>query len=320
MTFCDRCVQRLRGAIPFASGGPRVQCLGAHLKGDANTTMVGTRMKTWLAMLAAGIAVAGALVATALPAILQSLGLHPEFEGQRYLLPEGRALIIATSHDRLGEGGTETGVAASELTAPYYEFKGGRVDVDIASIQGGTIPFDPVTLSRFIRSHYDERFLEDPVLQSKVKNSMRIDDIDFKRYDVIYLAGGWGAAYDLGQSEVLGRKITEAWAAGKVVGGICHGPLGLLRAKDESGQPLVRGRRVTGVTDKQVEELDISITPLHPERELRAAGALFESATAFRDFFANHVVVDGRLVTGQNQNAGAEVANLMMKAAGGMRR
>lgn len=282
--------------------------------------MVGTRMKTRLAILAAGLAVAGALVVTALPAVLQSLGLHPEFEGQRYLLPEGRALIIATSHDRLGEGGTETGVAASELTAPYYEFKSGRVDVDIASIRGGNIPFDPVTLSRFIRSHYDERFLEDPVLQSKVKNSMRIDDIDFKRYDVIYLAGGWGAAYDLGQSEALGQKITEAWAAGKVVGGVCHGPLGLLRAKDESGQPLVRGRRVTGVTDKQVAELDISITPMHPERELRAAGAMFESATAFRDFFANHVVVDGRLVTGQNQNAGAEVANLMMKAAGGTRR
>ena len=71
---------------------------------------------------------------------------------------------------------------------------------------------------------------------------------------------------------------------------------------------------------QQVAELDISITPMHPERELRAAGAVFESATAFRDFFANHVVVDGRLVTGQNQNAGAEVANLMMKAAGGTRR
>lgn len=282
--------------------------------------MVGTRMKKWLAILTASLAAAGALVVVAPQAILQSLGLHPEFDAQRYLLPEGRALIIATSQDRLGEGGAETGVAASELTAPYYEFKGGRVDVDIASIRGGKIPFDPVTLSRFIRTHYDERFLEDPVLQSKVKNSMRIDDIDFKRYDVIYLAGGWGAAYDLGQSEALGRKITEAWAAGKVVGGICHGPLGLLRAKDEGGQPLVRGRRVTGVTDKQVAELDISITPMHPERELRAAGAVFESATAFRDFFANHVVVDGRLVTGQNQNAGAEVANLMMRAAGGTRR
>ncbi len=74
---------------------------------------------------------------------------------------------------------------------------------------------------------------------------------------------------------------------------------------------------LAGQTDKQVEELGISVTPMHPERELRAAGADFEGATAFRDFFANHTVVDGRLVTGQNQNAGAEVAHLMMKVAGG---
>jgi putative intracellular protease/amidase len=70
----------------------------------------------------------------------------------------------------------------------------------------------------------------------------------------------------------------------------------------------------------RLQELDITLTPQHPERELRAAGALFESETAFRDMFANHVVVDGRIVTGQNQNAGAEVANKMMLAAGGTRR
>ena len=69
---------------------------------------------------------------------------------------------------------------------------------------------------------------------------------------------------------------------------------------------------MTAVTDKQVRELGITMTPQHPERELRAAGALFESKTAFRDILANHVVVDRGIVTGQNQNAGAEVAQRMM--------
>jgi putative intracellular protease/amidase len=172
----------------------------------------------------------------------------------------------------------------------------------------------------FLKSEYDDRFLSDPASQGKVNNSLLIDDVDFTQYDIIYMAGGWGAAYDLGYSEVLGRKISQAYAAGKVIGGVCHGLLGLLKARDEKGRPLVRGRRITAVTDKQVEELGISITPQHPERELRAAGANFESATAFRDMFANHVVLDGRIVSGQNQNAGAEVANVMMKAAGGARR
>jgi len=256
----------------------------------------------------------------ALPAVLKGLGLHPDYEGQRYMLPEGRALIIATNHDELGDDGRETGVFGSELTAPYYEFIGGRMQVDVASIEGGEIPFDPWSFRRLFISEYDEHYLEDPVLQEKVENSLKIDKLDFTEYDIIFLAGGWGAAYDLGFSEVLGEKISEAYAAGSVVGGVCHGLLGLLNAVNENGDPLVEGRRITAVTDKQVRELRIDITPQHPERELRAAGADFESSTAFLDIFASHVVVDGRIVSGQNQNDAPEVANLMMKVAGGSRR
>ena len=268
----------------------------------------------------AAIVVIGLGLRLGLPSFLRTMGLHSEYQGQRYMIPEGKALIICTSHDRLGEDGDKTGVWGSELTAPYYEFRDGRMSVDVASIQGGEIPIDPMSFIWVMKSEHDERYLSDPQLQEKARNSLLIDDIDFTQYDIIFLAGGWGAAYDLGFSEVLGRKITEAYSAGKIVGGVCHGPLGLLRARDENGEPLVKGRRLTAVTDKQVEELGITMTPQHPERELRAAGAEFESGTAFRDMFANHVVVDDRIVTGQNQNAGAEVANVMMMAAGGTRR
>ncbi|MBI9075965.1 MAG: type 1 glutamine amidotransferase domain-containing protein [Desulfatibacillum sp.] len=266
------------------------------------------------------ILVLGLVVRFGLPVGLRAMGLHAPYTGQRYMLPQGRALIICTSQDTLGEGGAKTGVFGSELTAPYCEFTDGRMKVDIASIQGGEIPIDPISFKWFIKSPSDVRYLSDSVLQDKVKRSLLIDDIDFTKYDIIYLAGGWGAAYDLGVSKVLGDKITRAYGAGKVVGGVCHGPLGLLLARDEKGNPLVRGRRLTAVTDKQVKELGITMTPQHPERELRAAGAVFESSTAFRDMFANNAVVDGRIVTGQNQNAGEEVANKMIEAAGGARR
>ena len=88
-----------------------------------------------------------------------------------------------------------------------------------------------------------------------------------------------------------------------------------MNAKDKEGNTLIAGRRMTGVTDKQVKELGIEITPLHPETELRKAGALFESQTAFQDIFATHVVVDNeqRFVTGQNQNSGLETAHRMMQ-------
>jgi putative intracellular protease/amidase len=98
-----------------------------------------------------------------------------------------------------------------------------------------------------------------------------------------------------------------------VIGGICHGPLGLRNAVAEDGRPLVEGRRITAVTDTQVQQLGIDSTPHHPETELRAKGAIFESESGFRDVLANHWVVDGNLVTGQNQNAGPMVAREMLR-------
>ena len=250
-----------------------------------------------------------------LPAMLTRMGLHPADSGGKVAVAGQKALIITTSHGLLGDTGEKTGVYASEMTVPYYAFLDAGMAVDIASIRGGKIPIEPISLKWPLATPADKRFRKDAGFKGKTVNSLKIDHVDFTGYDIVYMAGGWGAAYDLGMSDVLGKKISEAYAAGVILGSVCHGALGFLKAKDLTGNPLVAGRRMTAVTDKQVKELDITMTPLHPERELRAAGALFESKTAYRDTFANHVVVDGSIVTGQNQNAGASVAHKMMELA-----
>ncbi len=164
-----------------------------------------------------------------------------------------------------------------------------------------------------VRTAEDDRFLDDPEFRRKVTESKAIGELDIAGYDLVFLAGGWGAAFDFGFSEPLAEQITAANAAGAIIGGVCHGPLGLRNARAVDGRPLVEGRRVSAVTDKQVRELGIESTPHHPEAELRAMGAEFESETKFRDPLANHWVVDGNLVTGQNQNAGPMVAREMMQ-------
>jgi len=246
--------------------------------------------------------------------VLQRIGLHPE---DREAAPRGmtgtKALCIATNHGVL-DLGVATGVFASELTVPYYAFLDAGMQVDVASPRGGIVPVEPLSVKETLRTPADDRMLGDDVLRGQLMQSLAIKDVDFTAYDIIYCAGGWGAAFDLGQSEELGAKVSAAWVAGRVLGGICHGPLGLLRARRPDGELLVKGRRLTAVTDRQVHQLGVSITPLHPESELRAAGALFESCThPVRDFFANHYVEDGDLITGQNQNAGPMVARLMMQ-------
>ena len=115
---------------------------------------------------------------------------------------------------------------------------------------------------------------------------------------------------------MLGEKISDAYYSSKaIIGGVCHGVLGLIKAKDNDGNPLIAGRKMTGVTDKQLKELGIFFTPQHPEEELKKAGVIFQSETAFRDIFATLTVVDDekRFVTGQNQNSGHETAYTMMK-------
>jgi len=249
-------------------------------------------------------------------ALLRGAGVHPEETTCAALDMRGtKALCVATNHYVL-DLGVPTGVFASELTVPYYAFLDAGMQVDVASPRGGVVPVEPLSVKEALRTPSDDRMLGDEALRGKLMGSAAIADLDFTSYDLVYFAGGWGAAFDLGQSETLGEKVSEAHAAGRVLGGICHGPLGLLRARTPGGEPLVKGRRLTAVTDRQIRQLGVEITPLHPESALRAAGARFEGVRhPVRDFLANHFVADGDLVTGQNQNAGPMVARMMMQRA-----
>ena len=246
--------------------------------------------------------------------LLQKFGVHPSDRDAITLDMKGtKALCIATNHGVL-DIGVATGVFASELTVPYYVFLDAGMQTDVASLRGGIIPVDPLSMKGELRTPDDDRMLGDKDFRNKLMHSLAIGDVDFASYDVIYFAGGWGAAFDLAQSELLGVKVSDAYAAGRVLGGICHGPLGLLKGRTPNGELIVKGRRITAVTDKQVHEVGVEITPLHPETALRQAGACYESkAHKVRDFFANYYVADGDLITGQNQNAGPMVARLMMQ-------
>lgn len=266
------------------------------------------------------IAVVAIVLLLSAPTILKSFGLHPDYDGKQYDLEGKRALIVTTSHGVLNKPGETTGdptgVFASEMTVPYYEFMDANMQVDVASIKGGEIPVDPQSFIYFIKTDSDKRYLKDDVFKAKVKNSIPLSEVDFKQYDVVFFAGGWGAAYDMAQSEILARKVSEAYYNSDLVyGSVCHGALAFTEAKDTLGNYLIEGRTMTGVTMKQLEQLDISFTPKHPEAELIKAGANFQANHKTNDFFATLTVIDEekRFVTGQNQNSGHETAQLIMQ-------
>jgi hypothetical protein len=150
-----------------------------------------------------------------LPRLLQGLGFHPACPAFQGDLSGKSALIISTSHSEMcGEDRGETGVAASELIHPYYEFLDAGMRVDVASIRGGEIPIEPGMLDWPLAGPYEKRFKSDAVALEKVGHSLEISEVDIEQYDVVFLAGGWGAAWDLGTSEALGRQVTDAYASG----------------------------------------------------------------------------------------------------------
>lgn len=248
-----------------------------------------------------------------LPAILRALGLHRHYTIPDFDLSGKRAVVICTSHETLDPTGRPTGAFGSEFTVPYYAFINAGMQVDMASIKGGAIPVQPPSWSWPLACADDRRFMADTMAMAKLRDSKAIRDIDPADYDVIFLAGGWGAAYDLMQSNDLANVVTRANALGKILGSVCHGALGLCSAKGIDGELLVKGRRVTGVTNDQINTFGIAVTPKHPEEELRKAGAIFECQHAWRDPFATHTTIDGNLITGQNQNSGYETAHRILE-------
>lgn len=272
-----------------------------------------------LIYIVSGIAMILLLVVIFLPSILTAFGFHPDYDGQEFDLTGKKALIVTTSHGVLNKpgetDGPATGVFASEMTIPYYEFLDAKLQVDVASIEGGEIPIDPFSFRRALKSDQDERYLEDAAFQAKTKNSIPIQDLDLKDYDVVFFAGGWGAAYDMA-SEMMGQKVSEAYYNSAVLfGSVCHGALAFTEAKDTTGGYLVRGRTMTGVTQKQLQQFGIEYTPKHPEEELKKAGANYQSNHKLVDPFATLTVIDEerRFVTGQNQNSSHETAQLIMQ-------
>lgn len=278
------------------------------------------KTKRTLIYIVSSIVVVLCVGAIALPSTLNSFGFHPDYDGEQYYLKGKKALIVTTSHGVLNKPGeTEgdaTGVLSSEMTIPYYEFLDASMQVDLASIEGGEIPIDPGSFLYFIKEDADKRYLEDDVFQAKVQNSIPLKEVDFTQYDVVFFAGGWGAAYDMAQSELLAEKVSEAYYNSDVIyGSVCHGALAFTEAKDSTGDYLIKGRTMTGVTQKQLDQLGIAFTPKHPENELKKAGANFQANHKSMDIFATLTVVDEekRFVTGQNQNSGHETSQMIMK-------
>jgi len=213
---------------------------------------------------------------------------------------------------------SETAFWLSEVTHPYWHLTERGVAVDFASPQGGKVVFDPYSDPYFEKSTeaddlVSKGFLSDKGLKAKLDTTLKLKDVDLSVYDAIHVAGGRGATFDLFPNEDVAKALEYFWSSGKIVGAICHGAIALGNIPNR-----IRGRRVTGYTlegDQQLQSMFGSgfVIPHYPQTVLEKAGAVYTRVGANDPC----VVVEGKLITGQNQQSASEYALALLHLMAG---
>jgi putative intracellular protease/amidase len=223
-----------------------------------------------------------------------------------------KILQVLTSHDQLGNTGRKTGFWLEEFAAPYYVFTDAGVEVTLASPKGGQPPIDPKSDLPENQTPAMARFKKDEAAQKALAHTLKLADMKAENFDTIFYSGGHGPMWDLAESPVSIALIESFYNSGKSVGFVCHAP-GVLRHVTYKGEPLVKGKHVTGFTNGEEEEVQLTkVVPFLVEDELLRLGAIFEKVRNWVPFS----IIDGRLVTGQNPASSTTAAQNLLTVIG----
>jgi putative intracellular protease/amidase len=222
-----------------------------------------------------------------------------------------KILMVLTSHDMLGNTGRKTGFWLEEFAAPYFVFKDAGVEITLASPKGGQPPIDPKSDLPENQTPAMQRFKQDEQAKKKLSQTVKLGDVKAEDFNALFYPGGHGPLWDLAESAESISLIESFYNSEKPVALVCHAP-GVLRHVTYKGVPLVKGKRVTGFTNSEEEEVQLTeVVPFLVEDELKRLGGLFEKAPNWQSF----VIVDSHLITGQNpasSTAGAQaLVNLL---------
>src|SRR5436190_9760587 len=195
-----------------------------------------------------------------------------------------------------------------EFAAPYFVFRDAGVQLTLASPAGGQPPLDPKSDLPESQTDAMARFKRDAVAQQALSHTVKLADVKAEDYDSIFYVGGHGPLWDLTDNPVSIALIEAFYNSGKPVAAVCHSP-GVLRKVTYKGEPLVKGKRVTGFTNGEEESVQLThVVPFLVEEQLLRLGAIFEKKANWQPF----AIVDGRLVTGQNRASSASAAQALL--------
>lgn len=173
-----------------------------------------------------------------------------------------KILIVLTSHSELGNTGHNTGFWMEEFAAPYYTLKDAGAEIMLASPLGGQPPVDPTSTEPDNQTEATKRFDTDKDLHHIFAHTKKLSEVAADDFDAVFYPGGHGPLWDLTNDTDSIHLIESFWKSNKPVAAVCQAPSVLLHAKDEKGNPLIKGKKVTGFTN--TEEAAAKLTDVVP--------------------------------------------------------
>ncbi|NEN22343.1 type 1 glutamine amidotransferase domain-containing protein [Cryomorpha ignava] len=222
-----------------------------------------------------------------------------------------KVLFVLTSHDKLGDTGKKTGFWVEEFAGPYYILIDKGVNITLATPKGGKAPIDPTSDTEDAATESTKRFHKDEDAQKMINNTHKLADMKAADYDAVFYPGGHGPLWDLSQDKTSIELIETFNEQKKPIAFVCHAPAALKDVKDRNGEPLVKGRRVTGFTNTEEEGVELTdVVPFLVEDMLKKNGGFYSKGADWSEF----VLVDGNLITGQNPASSKLVAERLFDA------
>jgi putative intracellular protease/amidase len=221
-----------------------------------------------------------------------------------------KILIVLTSHSDLGNTGTKTGFWIEEFAAPYYVLADAGVQITIASPKGGQPPIDPQSALESSQTDATRRFDKDPALIEKLAHTMRLQEVKVEDYDAVFYPGGHGPLWDLANDQTSIAIIESFYNQKKPIAFVCHAPGALIKAKLPNGDPLVKGKEVTGFSNSEEEAVQLTkVVPFLLEDEMQKLGAHYSKGANW----GSYVKSDGLLITGQNPASSEATAKILLE-------
>ncbi|WP_426354330.1 type 1 glutamine amidotransferase domain-containing protein [Stenotrophomonas maltophilia] len=221
-----------------------------------------------------------------------------------------RVLLVVSSEGR-DQGRTRPGFEMDEFTQAWLILRRNGFEIDVASPRGGAAEADKYNATE----SFNAAALADPLAVRALAGTLPTAQLRAGDYRGVLVIGGKGAMFDLPADSALQRTIAAIWEQGGIVAAVCHGPAALAGVRLGNGRALVEGRSMTGFSEEEellfgkrwAKEFAFQLEP-----RMRELGARWQEGPLMMP----KVVVDGRLVTGQNPYSTPALAEAFVRASG----